>query len=52
MKKIAFPNQPGIGGPGSFQKRFERELLKEKYYYQRIARGHDVHMFNNVPICL
>jgi glycosyltransferase involved in cell wall biosynthesis len=41
MKKIAFPHKPGSGGPGSFQKRFERELIKQNYeviYYNDIEK--------------
>lgn len=31
MKKIGFPHPPGSGGPGSFQSRFERELIKRGF---------------------
>ena len=32
MKKvIAFPHKPGSGGPGSFQRRFEAQLIKEGF---------------------
>ena len=30
---IIFPHRPGSGGPGSFQKRFQDELIKNNYSY-------------------